>query len=159
MNFSSIFKKKRAYSPDSIGIANYKRQRLIEDFENLRLVENHPTVSKSNKFTVPTAVKITTSNILKKTRSSDYGDKFYLKIREQLLIEKLQVINWIDQRIMVYKIWVQWFNQNFNRYISLNGFSTLDQFNNIWNPADLVQGDRLNDGDEMIDSEDDAIME
>ncbi|EDO16892.1 hypothetical protein Kpol_1024p46 [Vanderwaltozyma polyspora DSM 70294] len=107
MAISSIFKAKRPHSPDNIGISNYKKQRLIEDFSNLRIGDT-PSSKVNLAENVPINVKIHAPNFLDTDSKFDSVHDFYSKIYEQLINERLQLIKWVDPKKLLYEKWFEW---------------------------------------------------
>ncbi|GCE97515.1 hypothetical protein ZYGM_002878 [Zygosaccharomyces mellis] len=118
---SSRFKLKRAHSPDPVGVNNYKKQMLIQDFERLSLrdnsheVQNQVVAANNNTLnevgigliSIPKDVK----KHVRKLRSTDaYNDEklVYEKLREVIRNEHLQVINWYNPLEIVYHQWLKW---------------------------------------------------
>lgn len=117
-----IIHMKRPHSPCDIGISNYKRQRLIEDLQNLsisdtpniRRVENVDISKNSavNSKILPQAVKDQVWDLVKNGgRSKDPKNRIYDKIWETIRDSNLQVIKWYNGAELVYKQWLLWFQK------------------------------------------------
>ncbi|AQZ17201.1 YPL071C [Zygosaccharomyces parabailii] len=116
MSRQSRFKLKRPHSPDILGLHNYKKQRLIEDFENLSLNDG-PRRSKASAF--PKALKdIDVISIPKEVQkhaerlrsSGEYTHEqlIYEKVREAMRNEAMQVVEWYDPQNVAYLQWREW---------------------------------------------------
>lgn len=129
MSAQSKFKIKRPRSPDFIGIYNYKKQRLIEDLENLSIGDG-PNL-KSRKYLqtssngpihepspivddlyLPYVTKHQALKLLNTDHvSSDDNSRLYSKLKELVRNEILQVVKWVDLPNLAYTQWVNWFRR------------------------------------------------
>ncbi|KAG0665456.1 hypothetical protein C6P45_000453 [Maudiozyma exigua] len=130
------FKLKRQHAPDPIGVENYKRRRLLQDFANLSLsskpsVTTEPKVTKvlSEDIFVPDNVK---NKLLKFSRGSttslsSSAEAIYEKIKEWIVEDNSQIIKWIDWRQELFHMWYSWYQNQW--YI--NAEMDIDDNNNI----------------------------
>ncbi|GAV53667.1 hypothetical protein ZYGR_0AK01690 [Zygosaccharomyces rouxii] len=118
---SNRFKLKRAHSPESVGINNYKKQRLIQDFERLSLKDSSrgaqsQVVASNNNLldhigidiiSIPKDVK---ERVRRLRNTNTYNDEklVYEKLREAIRNEHLQIIRWHDPLEIVYQQWLRW---------------------------------------------------
>ncbi|CCE65518.1 hypothetical protein TPHA_0L01650 [Tetrapisispora phaffii CBS 4417] len=118
----SGFKIKRPHSPDVIGMENYKKQRLLEDFSNLNISNTNkskaPSISNSNVNILKTH-----SSILKIGKDANdinsYNDMILQKFRNELINHSLQVVVWRDYKTLIYENWLKWYisrHNDFNAY-------------------------------------------
>ncbi|CAR27675.1 hypothetical protein ZYGR_0N01590 [Zygosaccharomyces rouxii] len=119
---SSTFKLKRPHSPDSVGVNNYKKQRLIQDFEKLSLKDSShgaqsQVVTANNNLLDEIGIGIISipKDVKKRVRrlrnsSGTYNDEklIYEKLREAIRNEHLQIIRWQDPLHVVYQQWLRW---------------------------------------------------
>ncbi|KAG0673813.1 hypothetical protein C6P43_001029 [Kluyveromyces marxianus] len=108
------FKMKRPRSPDLIGIENYKRQRLIYDFEHLSLgsrsndgVKKHKLDSGLSSFKTVVSKRMWEA-VERELSGSNKNDKLYEKIFEQLRQYSMQIIKWYDWRTVIRDMWTKW---------------------------------------------------
>lgn len=123
------FKLKRPHSPfdynnDSVGISNYKRQKLIEDFERLSIGEvkydedayikdvgSPVTKIVSAHINLPDSVKNKVireeMNNIRELNTTD--DIIYSKIRDWIREDAMQIVPWIDWKYHIYTMWWRWF--------------------------------------------------
>lgn len=115
---SSGFKLKRSHSPDFGGFSNYKKQKLIQDFERLSLRDSsqNQIVDANNRLldkigigliSIPKDVK----KCVKGLRDNNtYTDErlVYEKLREVIQNEHSQVVRWYDPFEVVYQQWLRW---------------------------------------------------
>ncbi|CAL9732686.1 hypothetical protein MOUN0_O03620 [Monosporozyma unispora] len=126
----AFFKLKRPHSPhnssDAIGISNYKRIRLIEDFERLSLGGNvsydrdaytrdmGSSVTKvvDTQINLPKSVK--NKLIREELNQQDSGhatadEIIYSKIRDWIREDAMQIVRWVDWKTLLYEQWLKWF--------------------------------------------------
>ncbi|CAH00092.1 uncharacterized protein KLLA0_E23343g [Kluyveromyces lactis] len=115
---SSGFKMKRSRSPDPIGIDNYKKQRLIYDFENLSLaprgtdgIKKHKIDSGLNSFKAVVNKRMW-DVVERELSGSNKNDKIYERIFDHVRQFNSQVIKWYDWRSVVASLWVKWYQQH-----------------------------------------------
>lgn len=124
MSSQTRFKTKRPRSPDLIGIHNYKKQRLIEDLENLTIGDSSEAKSrrfwqKASKGLVsepdsvvegiymPHRTKVQALALLASDHVDDHSI-LYSKLKELLRNEALQIIKRFDPRELLYSQWFTW---------------------------------------------------
>lgn len=156
------YKLKRPHSPingsDSIGILNYKRIKLIEDFERLSLSDNNTVkhdrdpyaknmcnpVTKvvKTKINLPKSVK---SKVIRKVlsvhRDKDHMDSneiIYSRIYDWIREDSMKLIPWVDWRDKIYKMWLHWYKdtiwkqtyKNYQPFFDNEGdYDIMDTFN------------------------------
>ncbi|SCU95008.1 LANO_0E08966g1_1 [Lachancea nothofagi CBS 11611] len=98
-----IFPMKRARSTDAVGISNYKRQRLIEDLQNLRISENATTTKVISDKSINDKVWKAISG--RRSMDSDVYDDIWDTFRSR----NLQVIKWYDSAKLLYLSWLAWY--------------------------------------------------
>ncbi|CAB4255810.1 similar to Saccharomyces cerevisiae YPL071C Putative protein of unknown function [Maudiozyma barnettii] len=117
------FKLKRQHAPDSIGVENYKRRRLLQDFASLS-ISSSQNASNSNKTGTPNVTKILSGDILvpdtvknkllkfsqseKSTRSS--AEAIYDRILEWIKEDASQIIKWVDWEHELFVMWYTWYH-------------------------------------------------
>lgn len=129
----TYYKLKRPHSPvnsgDSIGILNYKRIKLIEDFERLSLSDNNAVnydrdsyikdmgnpVTKlvKAKINLPKSVK---NKVIRKILSA-YRDKDQMdgevlicsRIYDWIKEDSMKLIPWVDWKGTIYEMWLRWY--------------------------------------------------
>lgn len=115
------FKVKRPYSPDTIGINNYKRQRLIQDFENLSisLSDDSSTYGRSSSSNRGWRVNLPSRDNRRSSNRNKGGGTpidmneyqfIYEKWKEQIQFENLQIVKYVNWKLVIYGIWLSWFN-------------------------------------------------
>lgn len=118
MSRQSRFKLKRPHSPDILGLHNYKKQRLIEDFENLNLNDG-PRRPRGYANVLPDSleeigiirVPPEVQKHARKLRSSEnYTDErlLYDKLRETIRHEAMKIVLWCDPLQVAYMQWLEW---------------------------------------------------
>lgn len=129
----AYFKLKRPHSPhtsnDAIGISNYKRARLIEDFERLSLGDGVAKYDQEAYIkdigspvtkVVPARINLPKSVRNKLIREelnhvdTDHAttdEIIYSKLREWLREESLQMTVWMDWKRVLYQMWLRWFQE------------------------------------------------
>lgn len=148
-------KMKRSHSPDNIGISNYKRQRLIQDLENLSISTD--TLSRRTQMKekasltsskhaglhiVPNAIKDRIWGLIEKDSSNDSSSaKLYDKIWEEIKASNLQVIKWYNTAELVYRTWFAWFQKqrglfNMERDVNMD----VDEDDYGYEPMDVDMG-------------------
>ncbi|CDO95143.1 unnamed protein product [Kluyveromyces dobzhanskii CBS 2104] len=111
------FKLKRSRSPDPIGISNYKKQRLIYDFENLSLGPQTNICAERTKIDTglnplrDVVNKRMWAAVERELSNANKNDKMYEKIFDQVRQFNSQVIKWYDWRILLFDSWKKWFWQ------------------------------------------------
>ncbi|CCF58248.1 hypothetical protein KAFR_0E00940 [Kazachstania africana CBS 2517] len=155
-----LFKHKRQHAPDPIGIGNYKRRKLIEDFANLSLDANSPTTPSSNDVAVtkivpsrvdlPKSVRDRLLMFQDSEEEESYLDNGILisKIAEWIKMEASQMVKWVDWRQMIYFTWLRWYQSTF---LPKNHFDVEGDYD-----VDFLQYDRLSttDNDKEYDDMD-----
>lgn len=131
MSTPSKFKIKRPHSPDHSGIFNYKKQRLLQDLENLSLAET-PVFRKGDSHNVthqhsslsspkdnfgsiylPYSPKNHTLKLLQPDHQSlSDCDLIYNKLKELVRNEALQMVKWVDKEQLVYSQWFKWLQRH-----------------------------------------------
>ncbi|SCU84927.1 LADA_0D04698g1_1 [Lachancea dasiensis] len=109
------FRMKRPRSPDSAGISNYKRQRLIEDLQNLSISDKSPSTPVAGVTTakvVPDALNDEIWKAVSGQRTA--GDDIYGQLWSRIRSSNLQVIKWYDGPKLVYLSWLFWFQRETN---------------------------------------------
>ncbi|SCV03120.1 LAME_0H07866g1_1 [Lachancea meyersii CBS 8951] len=106
------FSMKRSRSPDFVGISNYKRQRLIEDLQNLSISDNATGSTSSATKVVADNNWIDNQQIWKVVSGQkDANNDIYRPIWESIRDSNLQVIKWYDSASLVYRSWLLWYHQ------------------------------------------------
>lgn len=154
------FKLKRQHAPDPIGVENYKRRRLLQDFANLSL-SSQPSIIKEPKVTkilsedifVPDNVK---NKLLKFSRGNknslgSSAEVIYEKIKEWIVEDSSQIIKWIDWRQELFHMWYRWYQNQW--YISTR--MDIDNNNTII-PQQTNKIIMNNESDERMDVDMDA---
>lgn len=148
-------KMKRSRSPDNIGISNYKRQRLIQDLENLSIstdtlsrrtqTKDKASLTSSKHASlhiVPNAIKDRIWGLIEKDSSNDSSSaKLYDKIWEEIKASNLQVIKWYNTAELVYRTWFAWFQKqrglfNIERDVNMD----VDEDDYGYEPMDIDMG-------------------
>lgn len=131
MSTPSKFKIKRPHSPDYSGIFNYKKQRLLQDLENLSIGESpafrkgdsHNTRDQHSSLTspkdkvgsiyLPYSTKSHAIKLLQTDQQSlsDY-DLIYTKLKEIVRNEALQMVKWVDRKQLIYSQWFKWLQRH-----------------------------------------------
>ncbi|SMN21215.1 similar to Saccharomyces cerevisiae YPL071C Putative protein of unknown function [Maudiozyma saulgeensis] len=132
------FKLKRQHAPDPIGVENYKRRRLLQDFASLSISSSENS-SKSNKIITPNVTKIFSGDILvpdtvknkllkfsrskKSTKSS--AEAIYDRILQWIKEDASQVIKWKDWNHEIFVMWYTWYrnlwySNNNNNYMDMD---------------------------------------
>lgn len=157
----TFFKLKRHHSPfersGSIGISNYKRIKLIEDFEKLSLSDNNTTIRYDRdsyikdmgnpvtqivktKINLPKSIKNRiVRNVLSDPRDRDQIDNdgiVYSRIYDWIREESMKLIPWIDWRKQIYQMWLRWYqniswNYNFRNQSLI--YDNEGDYNNMCN--------------------------
>lgn len=140
--------RKRPYPADSVGLDNYKRQKLIEDFENLSLTDRKP--SHGNDDGVLSTVATTRIHIpelvKKKLMNNEGGIRdstndrtiIYAKIIDWMKEETMQLVKWNNWPLIVYHNWMNWIQHHAKQFWQFS--HDLDGDYNIDNPI-LAQFD------------------
>lgn len=118
---------KRPRSPDLIGIDNYKKQRLLQEFENLRI--SNATISKTQQgkqnlglSSLRNVINKKMWTIVEKEMSQNSGnDQIYKHIWDTVRASNLRIIKWYDWRQILYYTWLNWF-QNMTNLNSESGY-------------------------------------
>lgn len=126
----AFFKSKRPHSPynssDATGILNYKRIKLIEDFERLSLggdakydrdayardMASPVTKMVDTQINLPKSVKNKLIREEFKQHDADNAtpdDIIYAKIRDWIREDAMQLVPWVDLKKLLYNQWFQWF--------------------------------------------------
>ncbi|CAL9738183.1 hypothetical protein MOSE0_N05160 [Monosporozyma servazzii] len=144
----AFFKSKRPHSPyisnDATGISNYKRVKLIQDFERLSLggdvkydrdayardMASPITKMVDTQINLPKSVK---NKLIREGLNQHNTDNvtadeiIYAKIRDWIREDAMQIIPWVDWKILLYNQWFQWFQGLFctqENYFSPNIFDS-----------------------------------
>lgn len=166
MNF---FKSKRPHSPDSIGIQNYKRRRLVEDFASLSLSsERRPSVESTSNVTnilsgdilVPTSttVKKKLLDISHKEHSNkSNAEVIYGRILEWIKEDTFQLTKWVDWKHVVYMLWYNWYQKDttdieMDDQTQDTTLTTDTQYNIITNENNYVESNLIVDTDVDMDA-------
>lgn len=114
------FKMKRTRSPDLVGISNYKRQRLIQDFENLSLgtqsadrVIFHEQTDGISAFGDVLNEKLW-SVVEREMRQND-NDRTYENLWNKVKEYNMQIIRWYSWPHILYDTWRKWIQSNMQR--------------------------------------------
>ncbi|CCH62640.1 hypothetical protein TBLA_0H03580 [Henningerozyma blattae CBS 6284] len=154
------FKQKRPHSPDSLTIRNYKRQRLLLDFQSLSITNgtNDQHQRNVNKYPATKDSKVINLNLSNElnltipTKFMNTLDKstdnkvIYENWKSYLYKKNLQLIQWVDMKLVIYTIWFNWFS-NLNDHTNLNINADMDMDDEYYN------GEIDEDGDIDMDME------
>ena len=113
------FKLKRKHTPDPIGVENYKKRRLLQDFANLSLSSKSKVIKEPKVTNVITGEIFVPDNVKNKLLKFSRGNKndslsssaeaIYEKIKEWIVEDGSQMIKWIDWKQQVFHMWYKWY--------------------------------------------------
>lgn len=146
------FKLKRPHSIENIGINNYKRRKLISDFESLSLTDKPPPITPpvtniiANAINLPKSVKNRLLSTDRDNSDNSFSeDILNSKILDWIKEDSLKLVKWVDWRYAIYVNWCNWYKimTHFNGMVSND--KCCSQVSNVRSPIIDIDMDTYDD--------------
>ncbi|SCU91749.1 LAMI_0E07096g1_1 [Lachancea mirantina] len=107
---------KRVRNSDPVGISNYKRQRLVQDLQNLSLNETSNVRNKAlndgrevvGGHVLPDVLREQVWRLVRESDRNGSRNNIYEKVWQKIRDDNMQVIRWYNAVELVYKMWLNW---------------------------------------------------